>query len=98
MQDVVDLVEDLAGEEAAVLALDMLAERHLQQRQPHVQRLDDVALAGEVVVAARRLPSRHLALDLLEAGQHLRLELVERLVQHRAADRVERPTNLHKTN
>lgn len=82
VQDVVDLVEDLTGEEAAVLALDVLPEGHLQQGKAHVQGLDDVALAGQVMVPAGRLAPRHFALNLLKAVQHLRLEFLEGRVQH----------------
>lgn len=40
----------VSREEAHVLPLDVLPEGHLEQRQAHVQRLDDVALAGQRVV------------------------------------------------
>lgn len=94
MQNMVHLVQDLAGEEAAVLALDVLPEGHLQQREPHVQRLDDVALDGQVVRPAGGLASRHLPLDGLEAVQHLRLQLLEFRVQDLAADAVHGAANL----
>ena len=42
---------DLSGEEANVLALDVLAKGHLQQGQSHVEGLDDVGLSGQRVVS-----------------------------------------------
>ena len=99
----------LSRKEANVLPVDVLAERHLQQRQSHVEGLDEVRFPGQRVIPERilfetfahkptkadnispprRLPPRHLALDLVEALQHVRLQLQEGPVEHGGADLVE---------
>ena len=40
----------------------VFAKRHLQQSEPHVQSLDDVALTGQWMVSTSRLSTRHLTL------------------------------------
>lgn len=54
VQHLQHLVQDAAGEEAAVLSFYVLAKAHLQERQPHMTSLDDITFAGQGVVASRR--------------------------------------------
>ena len=78
---------------------------HLQEGEPHVQGLDDVALSGQWVVPASRLSSRHLTLKLdgleldnrkdltdldgLEPDQHVVLESLESGVQSSRAELIQ---------
>ena len=45
-----------------MLPLNVFPERHLEQRQSHVERLDDVALPGQRMVPPGRLSAWHLTL------------------------------------
>ena len=45
-----------------MLPLNVLPERHLEQSQSHVERLDDVALPGQRVVPPGGLSPWHLTL------------------------------------
>lgn len=76
-----------------MLPFDMLPERHLQQSEPHMNRLNYVAFASQIVTASRRFPSRHFAFDLLESLQHLVLQFRERRVQDVAANLIDATTD-----
>ena len=47
-----------------MLPLNVFPERHLQQGQSHVERLDDVALPGQGMVPPGRLSPWHLTLRI----------------------------------
>ena len=46
-----------------MLSLNVFSERHLQQRQSHVESLDDIALSRQRMVSPGRLSARHLTLE-----------------------------------
>ena len=60
-----------------MFAFNMLAKRHLQECQAHVQSLNYVALPRQGVVAPGTLPPGHLGLDVLKSHQHFVLQLME---------------------
>jgi hypothetical protein len=69
-----------------VFAFNVLAKCHLQQRESHVECLNDVGLTRQWMVASGRFAAWHLSFDTLEPMQHLGLKALECRVQDGTAD------------